>query len=657
MRFAPLFAVSLLAACKGGDRDANPTTVDLTLPDEDGDTIMDHEEGNQDDDWYDFDGDGLPNRSDPDSDSDGIIDRVEAGDTDLVTFPIDSDSDGYPDFVDLDSDGNCLADTVEGAADLDGDLILDFTDPDDDGDTILDRIEIGVSCDAPDTDQDGEPDFRDPDADGDGITDLVEGGTTAFNETPIDHDHDDVPDYLDPDSDGDGIPDTVERGDGPTWGAPLDSDDDGLPDYADTDSDNDGLTDKGEIASGSDPLDDDSDDDGYTDGAEVSVGTDPLDSSSVIDGIYVEVPPRGDVEELFTFELSIEKGDIGFLIDTTGSMQGTIDAITGEFAQIVGDIAAAIPDARYGVATHDDYNFGGMGNTGDLPFRLEQAITDDIGRVQNVLVGITRDDGADITESSIEAVFQAMSGGGYDQNCDVTFDADTDVRPFLSATTDPFGGIGGQHYDPGGGGGQLGGMGFREDALPILVYATDAPMRDSAVDPTPAGCPGDASLADAAGATVALGGYLIGVEVDNGDGETPIPQMLDLAGATGSFADTDGDGAADDPLVFPWNSSNAAFRQTIVGAIDDLIGAVVFDEVTLRVVGDDQGFVVGIDPAVVQPSGAVNGEIIEFLLTFRGTDAPSDEDQLHQLTLEVIGDGTVLLDTLDIYVLVPGSTL
>ena len=36
--------------------------------------------------------------------------------------------------------------------------------------------------------------------------------------------------------------------------------------------------------------------------------------------------------------------------------------------------------------------------------------------------------------------------------------------------------------------------------------------------------------------------------------------------------------------------------------------------------------------------------------------AATTEDQLYRLTLNVIGDGSILLDTLDIIVLVPGSS-
>ena len=63
---------------------------------------------------------------------------------------------------------------------------------------------------------------------------------------------------------------------------------------------------------------------------------------------------------------------------------------------------------------------------------------------------------------------------------------------------------------------------------------------------------------------------------------------------------------------------------------------------------------VNIDPAIHYVSGAVVGQTIDFTLTFRGADAASAEDELHALTLNVYGDGNVLLDTLDIFVLVPG---
>ncbi|MFO0001600.1 MAG: hypothetical protein ACK559_10740, partial [bacterium] len=160
---------------------------------------------------------------------------------------------------------------------------------------------------------------------------------------------------------------TQEGGDG---AEPRDTDGDGVYDFADEDSDGDGVSDAIESASGLDPYDDDTDGDGFTDGAEVAAGTDPLDSGSVIDGLYVTVPERTTVEETFSFELSVQMGDVAFLLDTTCSMSGTLTGVANEFSRIVSELSATLPDAQYGVATYDDYAYTGMGSSvsDDKPF-------------------------------------------------------------------------------------------------------------------------------------------------------------------------------------------------------------------------------------------------------------------------------------------------
>jgi DNA-binding IclR family transcriptional regulator len=45
----------------------------------------------------------------------------------------------------------------------------------------------------------------------------------------------------------------------------------------------------------------------------------------------------------------------------------------------------------------------------------------------------------------------------------------------------------------------------------------------------------------------------------------------------------------------------------------------------------------------------------QLLSKFRGTVAATTEDQLYRLTLNVLGDSSVLLDSLDIIVRVPGT--
>lgn len=654
-----LFLVASVATALLGCSEAfrNPLDdldqIPVTYLDADGDTILDHHEGLPEDD---ADGDGTPNYLDTDSDGDGVGDDVEAGDADPLTLPKDTDLDTVPNFLDDDADGNCIPDAVEGGADLDGDGVPDLSDPDDDADGILDTYEIGEGCQRPDSDGDGKPDYHDLDSDGDGIGDVYEAGGNGYAQEPADTDADGVPDYLDLDSDGDGLSDAQEGGvTGPT-DVPRDSDGDGFYDFADTDSDADGLRDDEEVALGLDPYRSDTDGDGYADGAEIAAGSDPLDASSVVEGIYVVVPERSDVEERFEFTLSIQMGDIGFLLDSTGSMGGTLSAMAAEFSTIVSQLTAIIPDANYGVATYDDYAYGSLGSSssGDRPFILRQQITSDSSRVRTTLSGLGTHYGGDAPESSMEAIYQALVGKGYDQNCNGSYDSSTDVAPFIANASDAFAGRqSGVWSSSSPGGGTTGGMGFRDYALPVIVYATDANLRDSQGGyETPGGCLLDAGKSHVVGAASGLGAYLIGIAVNNSPGYN---QMLDLAAATGSYADTDHDGVADDALVFKWSGSNSQFRDTIVQAVQDLVSSVRIDEVSLSVEGDQWGFVVDVDPAVVNVSGAPNGQTIDFTLTFRGTVAQTVQDQLYKLTLNVVGDGTILLDTLDIYVLVPGA--
>jgi hypothetical protein len=636
--------------------------VETHYDDADGDTILDIHEGSDD-----TDGDGLANKDDDDADGDTIKDRLEAGDADPLTLPIDSDSDGTSDYLDLDSDNNCVGDidekmpTGDGPRDLDLDGQYDYADADNDGDGIPDVNEIGADCLPPDTDGDGTSDYQDLDSDGDGVYDIFEAGTTEWDGDPVDTDGDGTPDFRDLDSDGDGFTDREESGVTTEGSAPRDLDGDGLFDFEDTDSDGDALSDAEERDTyGTDPFDPDSDGDGFSDGGEITAETDPLDETSVVDGIYVEVPERTEVEEVFDFTLQIQMGDIAFVIDTTGSMGSTANAMAAEFSNIVTTLASTIPDAEYAVGTYDDYACCGYGyaSSSDKPFYMRQQVTDNVSQVQSVLsTQVAIHYGGDGPESGMEAILQGAAGIGYDMGCDGNYSPTEDVLPFLSSSTDPFGGGAGQGYSSSWtGGGAIGGFGFRDYALPVIVYATDYDLRDADGGyGVPGGCPQDAGRTDVIAAMGALGGYLIGVQVNNYT-STPYTQMLQLAADTSSYADTDGDGASDDPLAFKWTGSSTAFQTTITGAIEDLVSSIKFSKVALDIQGDDWGFVTGVDPEYFTDIDTSGGsQVIQFTLAFRGVVAATTEDQLFRLSLNVIGDDTVLLDTLDIIVRVPGN--
>lgn len=653
MRLAPLLLLLLFAACSGwgdgvwedgrnlppDDDSAAPIgddDDDDTWTDSDGDTIADDDEGTADQ-----DGDGTGNHQDNDADGDGLSDADESGDDQLATDPIDSDFDGTPDFLDADSDDNGILDGEDGAGDADGDGLGAWVDRDDDGDSIADDVEIGPDPTAPiDSDGDGTPDYRDGDSDGDGIPDAIEGSD--------DVDGDGVGAYLDADSDGDGLSDVQEAGPDPSH--PADADSDGFGDFEDTDADNDGLLDVDEPSHGTSASSRDTDADGFTDLAEVAAGTDPTSAGSVITGFYAELPPRQATEIQVPFTPQIAQADVLFLLDSTCSMTEELAVMANNFSQVVSQVG--IPDLAFGVADFNDYAWGLLGYTlaNDKPFRLQQQVTTDLGETQAALNQLFVHDGGDYPESSLEALYQALTGHGFDQDCDNQYDGLTDVPPLIADAGDAFAGAAaGAHQSGLPGGGTLGGAGFRDGSVPILVYTTDNYLRDSdnpGVFDLPPPCSSPAGMSDVVAATADLGARLIGIGTD----AVPITQMNALAQQTGSVADVTGDGVPDN-LVFQGVDSSVV-SNTIAG-ISAIANNGRFD-LTLTVEGDDFGFVQSISPAV-HPDVSV-GTTVTFTLSIFPAVAQGSSDQAFVFPVQVIGDGiTVLAEWELVLVVLAGS--
>lgn len=152
----------------------------------------------------DFDRDGIPDRTDPDDDNDGVEDSLD-------TFPKDkneqkdSDGDSIGNNADPDDDNDGVLDEFDAlpedpneSLDRDKDGIGDNADPDDDNDGIFDGDEIARSLDP-----------ANPDTDGDGVKD----GQDAFPLNPTeqhDTDKDGIGNKQDPDDDNDKLPDEAD---------------------------------------------------------------------------------------------------------------------------------------------------------------------------------------------------------------------------------------------------------------------------------------------------------------------------------------------------------------------------------------------------------------------------------------------------------------
>jgi hypothetical protein len=226
----------------------------------------------------DFDGDGIPNYLDTDSDNDGVPDIIEAGGSDInnngnIDVFADANYDGISDNS---INGTALLITgvdlspVNGRADnypnknFDSDFRPNAYDIDSDADGILDVIEAGLpdvaapfgtvdgvigtngwsttisgmgSLNPSNTDASGNPNYLDIDSDDDGIPDNIEGLSTVGYR---------LPGIVD--TDGDGLVDTYETVSslsvfGAAGNGFYDNDGDGIPDYRDLDTDGDGQAD------------------------------------------------------------------------------------------------------------------------------------------------------------------------------------------------------------------------------------------------------------------------------------------------------------------------------------------------------------------------------------------------------------------------------
>jgi hypothetical protein len=466
----------------------------------------------------DTDKDGTPDYLDLDSDNDGIPDVVEwvvPGCATPIDDKNDADGDGIPNFQDEDSDGNGLPDKDEACPpadvlaklsfpacastkpyDFDGDGVPDYLDYDNDHDSanadkaigLADKIELsdatGKYVGLVDSDGDGIPDLYDRDSDGDFILDLEDGVT--------DPDGDGKPAFRDTDSDGDGVPDACEaRGKAsPTtadYTLPLkDTDGDGAFDYLDKDSDgdllSDGLEDKnfncGVDAAETDRLKADTDGDGVGDLVEVTLigaagAKDPTATPAKAGKFYFLEPYSMDgsskptpTSSTLALSTVLNKGDVGFVVDTTGSMGGEIANLKSSLsATIIPELKKRIPDLGIGIAGEDDYPVSSCGfftcsydygSGADRPYYNTSPsgfVTTSVTAAQSAANSLTTHNGDDWPESQIHAYYKAITGVA------LTWSGGS-----VPADSPPAG--------------TFGALRFRSDALPILIGITDASMHN-----------------------------------------------------------------------------------------------------------------------------------------------------------------------------------
>ncbi|MGY6696020.1 MAG: VPLPA-CTERM sorting domain-containing protein [Roseinatronobacter sp.] len=102
------------------------------------------------------------------------------------------------------------------------------------------------------------------------------------------------------------------------------------------------------------------------------------------------------------------RADVFFLVDTSGSMGGVINAVKTNASTILSD-TAGFGDIAWGVGSYEDFPISPWGSPSDQAWRLNQAITTVQADVQTGINSLTLRSGNDTPESNLEALFQTAS--------------------------------------------------------------------------------------------------------------------------------------------------------------------------------------------------------------------------------------------------------
>ncbi len=425
---------------------------------------------------------------------------------------------------------------------------------------------------------------------------------------------------------------------------------------------------------------------------------------------------------ILTFSTNIKQADVGFIVDTTGSMNSKITALNSSLAALAATLKIKIPSVAMGVAEFHDWPCGLLGD-GDYPFKLDSRIvtvaTNGLAAIQSTIAALSAWGGGDGPESGFDALYTAATGKAM-LHCD---GSGTTLVPKFDTATAP-GAVAGEMI------GTVGGMGFRTGSLPVLVLATDAELHDVG---DPADIPYAAYTAishghaDTLAAINAIGGRFVGIASTAGGADfsptfagpslngnwEPYNQMVWLAQQTNStvppaaFANACGagmcctgvNGAAIAPaggvcpMVYKVDSEGNGLGALVADAITKLVSFGGYDDGTnlvgssgdqstppvplptghttadfLTPVGSARG-VTPLDsmPAVGTVDGPVSidttknaflsvqpGTLLRFTVrVYNDFVEPTNEPQFFKATIEVVGNGAALLDSRDVFILVP----
>ncbi|MCA9194868.1 MAG: cadherin-like domain-containing protein, partial [Planctomycetales bacterium] len=387
--------------------------------------------------------------------------------------------------------------------------------------------------------------------------------------------------------------------------------------------------------------------------------------------------------------------DVFLLFDDTGSFTYNSPIVRAAFPNIISELQTRLPgiDLGFGVGRLEEYgNFAAEYATG-RPFILNQPIvassaggytqTDVQSAIQAALDRTAPGYGGDQPETVIEALYQMVTGAGFDGNnngstldsgpaglasTQVSPGSSGDVPAFSSFVADPTQGV----LQPSG---TIGGAGFRSGALPIIITATDTgfayqPKGDSTIvgidglslPASSIAYHGRGTTPYSSGAGIqetvtglnALGALVIGLGTNDSAAIDPrigLEALASLTGAINHTTTTINNGTTNpinpgDPLYFMIGSGGDPLVGNIAdGIVAAIEGAVTSVSVNVTLRASDPRVHINFTPGVI--NGLTAGQTAEFDVTFTGDGRPRrfDLQFIREGTDVVLGSIPVVLGT------------
>jgi len=308
--------------------------------------------------------------------------------------------------------------------------------------------------------------------------------------------------------------------------------------------------------------------------------------------------------------------DVHLNVDTTSSMRFAIDEL--QFAlksNVIDRLRAKVKDVAFGVSRYADFPIVPFGFPGsededvaaDQPFVLLSPVTTNIDRVLGAVSALDQplNIGGDTEEASAEALYQVATGAGYATK-ERRF---IERKPSAAAT----------------GGGTLGGVGFRDYALHVVLHVADSPShtpREYALG----NLPDLHSLSDASEALHTLGARVVAItptDCEDDECRAGFPYAPTRAELETLALNSDASFAAQRgscptgvtqaavpavmdrcPLVYDVRSDGSGLSRTISDAVIALLEEVRFGEVHADTGNDGLHFITEVHAeSVEQPAG------------------------------------------------------